>query len=199
MNDSLTILCTGGIGSGKTCVVKAFQALGVPSFDCDSAAKELYDTDAQLLAQVVEIAGEDVLQDGKLSRKALAGKIFSDAGMLGKIEAAVHPAVVRAFESWRAAQQSDIVLIESAIMLFKPLLAGLPDYVVEVTAPRDVRIARVMERDACSQEQVERRMASQEEPRLREADYTIVTDDRHDLLPELIKLLDSLKNGKDRS
>lgn len=199
MNDRLTILCTGGIGSGKSCVAKAFQTLGVPSFDCDSVAKNLYDTDAGLLARVAAIAGNDVLENGKLSRKALAGKIFSDSSMLLRIEDAVHPAVVREFGKWKKEQKSDIVLIESAIMLYKPMLAQLPDYVVEVAAPREVRIARVMERDGCTRDQVELRMDSQEKPILRAADYTIITDDRHDVLPELIELLDSLKNGKDRS
>ena len=55
------ILCTGGIGSGKSVVVKAFNLLGVPSYDCDRAAKELYDRDPQLLAGVVALAGAAVL------------------------------------------------------------------------------------------------------------------------------------------
>ena len=62
------ILCTGGIGSGKSVVVKAFNLLGVPSYDCDRAAKELYDRDPQLLAGVVALAGEAVLgPDGRLA------------------------------------------------------------------------------------------------------------------------------------
>ena len=43
MNHSRVILCTGGIGSGKSCVVQAFRTLGIPSYDCDRSAKELYD------------------------------------------------------------------------------------------------------------------------------------------------------------
>ena len=38
----LTILVTGGIGSGKSAVCALLRERGVPVYDCDSRVKELY-------------------------------------------------------------------------------------------------------------------------------------------------------------
>ena len=193
-----TILCTGGIGSGKSCVVKALSALGVPSFDTDSCAKALYEKDGKLLGRVADAVGSDVIVDGHLDRKALASKIFSDSGALEKVEAIVHPAVIREFGRWKAGCGADVVVIESAVMLQKTALRDIPDYVLYVTAPRDVRVGRVMARDGLSREAVLKRMECQEDLSAR-ADFVIETDDRQMILPALIDIIEKLKNGKDRS
>lgn len=195
------ILCTGGIGSGKSYVIRAFNAAGIPSYDTDAAAKRLYDTDRELLDAVSEIAGKDVSVDGHLDRGLLASRIFADSSLLGKIEDVVHPAVIRDFRRWEEEQSVEVVIIESAIMLEKPSLRGVADYVLVVSAPEELRIRRVMERDGISREAVLSRMARQWNDRQREeyADFIIVTDERHQIVPEIVKIIETVKNGKDRS
>lgn len=194
-------MCTGGIGSGKSYVIRAFNAAGIPSYDTDAAAKRLYDTDRELLDAVPEIAGKDVSVDGHLDRGLLASRIFADSSLLGKIEAVVHPAVIRDFRRWEEEQSVEVVIIESAIMLEKPSLRGVADYVLVVSAPEELRIKRVMERDGISREAVLSRMARQWNDRQREeyADFIIVTDERHQIVPEIVKIIETVKNGKDRS
>lgn len=201
MKRSKVILCTGGIGSGKSYVIRAFNAAGIPSYDTDAAAKRLYDTDRELLDAVSEIAGKDVSVDGHLDRGLLASRIFADSSLLGKIEAVVHPAVIRDFRRWEEKQSVEVVIIESAIMLEKPSLRGVADYVLVVSAPEELRIRRVMERDGISREAVLSRMARQWNDRQREeyADFIIVTDERHQIVPEIVKIIETVKNGKDRS
>ncbi|MBQ0124147.1 MAG: dephospho-CoA kinase [Bacteroidales bacterium] len=201
MKRSKVILCTGGIGSGKSYVIRAFNAAGIPSYDTDAAAKRLYDTDRELLDAVSEIAGKDVSVDGHLDRGLLASRIFADSSLLGKIEDVVHPAVIRDFRRWEEEQSVEVVIIESAIMLEKPSLRGVADYVLVVSAPEELRIKRVMERDGISREAVLSRMARQWNDRQREeyADFIIVTDERHQIVPEIVKIIETVKNGKDRS
>lgn len=191
MSRPVIIGCTGGIGSGKTNVVKTFEGLGIPGYDCDSRAKELYDEDAGLLAEVAQIAGSDVIADGKLDRRALAAKIFSDHDMLEKLESVVHPAVIRDFSRWLQEQNSKLVIFESAILLDKPYLRKLPDFVLLVTAPEELRIRRVMARDGLSREAVERRMANQikDEDRRKYADYILETNDRDAIIPQLLSII----------
>lgn len=206
LDGKYVILCTGGIGSGKSVVVRVFRELGVPCYDCDSAARELYGRDPGLLASVVAITGDDILDgEGRLDRAALAGRIFSDASLLGKVEALVHPAVIRDFRRWSLAQDSRIVLIESAILLEKPAYDGLADKVLAVAAPEQVRIRRVMRRDGCSEQQVRRRMAAQwsDARRAARADVVLENNDRQRLLPAVSDILKQIetelndKNGKD--
>lgn len=196
MKQSCVLLCTGGIGSGKSVVVRLFQALDIPSYDCDCAAKELYDRDPQLLAEVAALCGEEVLDaEGRLDRAALARKIFGDAALLAALEDRVHPAVIRDFEKWKEEQESALVVIESAILLEKPRFAGLMDYTVVVTAPEAVRIARVMQRDGLSEAQVRQRMAAQwsDEARLARADFVLENDNRQALLPAVLEIIDKIK------
>ena len=195
MKQPCVILCTGGIGSGKSVVVRLFRELGVPSYDCDRAAKELYDRDPQLLAEVVALCGEGVLDaEGRLDRAALARRIFGDAALLAALEDRVHPAVIRDFEQWKAQQESSLVVIESAILLEKPRFAGLMDYTVVVTAPEAVRIARVMARDGIGEARVRERMAAQgsDEARAAKADCILENDDRQALLPAVLQIIDKL-------
>ena len=190
------ILCTGGIGSGKSCVVRVFRTLGIPSYDCDGAAKDLYDRDAQLLEAVVGRVGPEVLDAaGRLGRKALSDKIFSDPSLLADIEALVHPAVIRDFGKWKSGQEVPLVVIESAILLEKPSFAPLFDCVVTVSAPEEVCISRVVARDGCTPEQVRRRMKAQwtDAARAARADYILENNDRQPLLPAIKDIIEKEK------
>lgn len=195
------ILCTGGIGSGKSVVVRLFNELGVPSYDCDRAARALYDRDPQLLADVVELFGPEVLDaDGRLDRAALAARIFADGSLREALEARVHPAVLRDFARWKAQQAVPVVVIESAILLEKPQYAGTYDCVVVVTAPEAVRIARVVARDGTDAAQVRRRMAAQwpDAARTARADFVLENDDRQALLPAVLHIIEKVtEDGKD--
>ena len=195
------ILCTGGIGSGKSVVVRTLNELGVPSYDCDRAAKELYDRDPELLADVVRLTDPGILDaSGRLDRAALAERIFRDGDLLRKVEELVHPAVVRDFTAWLAARPEPVAVIESAILLEKPQFNQMYDYVLVVTAPEEVRIARVMARDGVSEAQVRRRMALQwsDERRAACADFVLENDDRQAILPALLNMLAKIsEDGKD--
>ena len=188
--------CTGGIGSGKSAVVAAFAALGILAYDCDSRAKALYDEDPELCRKVTDLLGDDVLRkDGRLDRKAMAVRLFADRALLKKLEAIVHPAVAEDFLKWAGRQSSDIVVLESAILLETPFFDNFADCTIAVSAPEDVRIARVMRRDGLTRAQVKERMANQWSDAEREAkaDLVLTTDDRTPLLPQILELIEKLK------
>lgn len=190
------ILCTGGIGSGKSFVVDIFRAMGIPAYDSDAAAKSLYDRDPQLLAAVAEVAGQGIISpDGSLDRIQLAARIFNDIEVRRKVEALVHPAVARDFARWAEMQESDIVLIESAILLEKPVDGIKPDYVVVVTAPEDLRIERVCARDNKTPEQVALRISLQwsDEQRVALADFTVDNSGSVPLVPQIDNILQKIK------
>ncbi|NLB67893.1 MAG: dephospho-CoA kinase [Bacteroidales bacterium] len=198
MKKSSVILCTGGIGSGKSYIVKVFNALGVPSYDADSNTKRLYDIDCVLLERINAIAGGDVVKDGVLQRAAFAAKIFSDPRMLAEVESVVHPAVAEDFLKWKEEQESDIVLMESAILLEKPLLLPIIDHVLVVHAPEEIRIERVMTRDNVSRERVLQRISNQwsDSRRLEMADFSIETNDRDSIIAEVMDIIKTIRDGK---
>lgn len=201
MKGSRVILCTGGIGSGKSCVVRAFEVMGIPFYDCDAAAKDLYDRDPELLEEVVKLVGRGVIgEDGRLDRSALAGRIFADPALLASLESLVHPAVIRDFEKWKESREEPVVVIESAILLEKRLPGKVYDYVLAVTAPEDVRIRRVVLRDGTTEDKVRQRMAAQwsDERRASCADFILENNDLQPMLPAIIEILEKIKeDGKD--
>jgi dephospho-CoA kinase len=202
-----TLGCTGGIGSGKSFVSRIFAKLGYPVYFSDERAKMLYDTDGLLLEQLVELLGEDVLENGKINRAAMAGKIFGNGELLRKVESLVHPAVLRDFEKWKgevcreAALQGNtpsFVIFESAILLESPLVRECADKVLHIKAPYELRIERVMERDRATREQVEARIARQWSDAQRDvlSDFVIFADSKRALLPQIAEVIDKMNGLK---
>ena len=170
----ITVLLTGGIGSGKSAVAAFLEKRGVPVWDSDSAAKSLY-TPSFLDSVEKEFGRSFRDADGGLDRKALSALIFADAAARERLESMLYPALKDEFLRWKVSHSGKpMVVIESAIALSKPLFHGLWDAVVLVDAPEDVRLARVMSRDGSSREAALSRIRSQELPS--GADAVIVND-----------------------
>ena len=195
-----TLAVTGGIGSGKSYVVRMFAALGIPVYDADSRTKRLYDEDRGLLGALQALLGPALVKDGRLDRQYMAGRIFSDRGLLEKVEALVFPEVIKDFRAWKESSglEAPFVIMESAVYLEKPVLAGMADKVLTVVCPLDIRIERVMTRSAMSREQVLARMSNQwsDERRTAASDYVIVSDFRHPLLPQVEDVYIGMKENR---
>lgn len=157
-----TVVITGGIGSGKSMVCGMLARKGLPTYDSDSAAKRLYDLDDELLEAVVGHFGTEVLgADGRIDRRELARRVFSDSSELKILEDLVHPAVFRDFEKWKSQQTSAFVVYESALALQHPLPDGFADEIVLVDAPLELRLERACRRDGRSREETEARARQQ--------------------------------------
>lgn len=182
---ALTILITGGIGSGKSELSRYLESNSVPVYDSDSRTKALYEGPlGTMLEKEFGISLRDA--SGRFDRKRLAALIFSDREALRRLEAIVHPAVLEDFLHWREAtlSRSDwkgycgtapLVCMESAIALDKPLFSGVYDIVLMVDAPEDVRVARACRRDSADEDVVRRRIRNQRTDRSA-ADYVIEND-----------------------
>ena len=177
---------SGGIGSGKTTVSKVFQTLGVPVFYADNTVKECYNTDEGLREAMINLFGPTIYDKGRLQTKVLAALIFNDDHLLHLVNELTHPLVETAFTAWMEVQKAPYVVHEAAI-LFECGMAGAMDINISVSAPEKVRIARVVQRDGSSEEQVRQRMSKQwsDERRNAEADYVIINDNKEALLPQI--------------
>lgn len=136
------------------------------------------------------------MKDGVIQREAMARKIFSSADLLQKTEELVHPAVMRDFERWKEKWRgSDFVIMESAIILQKPLVRRAVDRILLVTAPEELRIERVIRRDNTTREAVLKRMAAQmtDEKMRAMADFTIFAGENQALLPQIIEVYDAMR------
>ncbi|RYD74359.1 MAG: dephospho-CoA kinase [Sphingobacteriales bacterium] len=150
---------TGGIGSGKTTIAKYFEAKGVPLYIADEESKKILDS-PDAMAEIEEAFGQEVFSDSKIDRKKLANLVFNDAEKLFILNGVLHPKVQHHFEDWAKKQSTNFVIKEAAI-LFESGSYKDCDRVILITAPLDIRIRRVMNRDDVTREQVLERIANQ--------------------------------------
>lgn len=186
----LKIGITGGIGSGKSYVAKVFKALGVPFYDADKEAKELMNTNLAIKNALISEFGKEVYDiEGHLNRAYLASQVFRDKKKLDKLNAIVHPMVIQHGEDWALSQTFPYSLKEAALLFESGSYKKL-DYTILVTAPTDIRIARVMQRDAITREEVQDRINKQlpDEEKQKLADFIIINDGIAPLLPQILPL-----------
>lgn len=157
----VTILVTGGIGSGKTEVSRILSESGIPVYDSDSAVHRLYREDKALRSSVAEAFGQEVLTPEGVNRTVLSKIVFSSSASLERLESIVYPALLKDFRSWQNGLDSAYSAMESAIAFEKPVFKDIFDFIIFVDASEEERIARVCGRDGVSSEDVRRRMASQ--------------------------------------
>jgi len=141
----IKIALTGGIGTGKTFVSKQFIDKGVPVFYADEEAKKLYSSE-KVLAFLRDNFGDKVFTNNQLDFSKLSYLVYSNHKNRKKIEHFIHPLVMQEFAEWSARQESEIVMMESAI-IFEAGLEKHFDKIIAVDAPFDVRVKRISERN----------------------------------------------------
>lgn len=179
---------TGGIGSGKSYVCRRLMSYGVEVFDCDASAKRLMKSDRELQKRLSEAVGQDVFPGGRLDKALLSKFLLASEENNKIVNGIVHPAVAEDF------QRSGMQWMESAI-LFEADFRHYVDIAVCVSAPLEVRIERVMQRDGISREKalewINRQIPQEEKERLSE--YVIVNDGIADIDRQLEELLKKLR------
>jgi len=185
---------TGGIGSGKSTVCRVFELLGIPVYYADAEAKKLLDT-LPIRSALLENFGKELLDGEQVNRKKLAALVFNDPAKLALFNSIVHPAVKKHFLDWCDAHSDAPYVLKEAAILFESEAYKQVEKVITVTAPAEVRMARVMKRDGATREDVEKRIASQlsDEEKIKRSDFVLLNDEEQLLIPQIIRIHEALK------
>lgn len=206
------IAITGGIGSGKSYVCRLMEKRGISVYDCDDAAKRLMRTSPTLRRQLTKLIGPEAYlphethetsQPNKpieahwphnpqkpqsLNKAAVARFLLASPENAQAIENIVHPAVAADF------LKSGLQWLESAILFQSGFDRRVHfDAIVCVTAPEEVRISRIMQRDNISEEKARQWLNSQwpQEEILSRSDYEIINNGQQPLLPQIEKIIET--------
>lgn len=165
---------TGGIGSGKTTVAALFHELGVPVYNADDEAKKLMNESSKIRTKLIELFGANAYSDGLLNRPYIAQLVFKDKEKLTALNQVVHPEVAAHYAAWLSRQTHPYVLKEVAI-LFELGAEDQFDYILTVTAPKQMRLERVMQRDDKSADEVLSIINNQwdEDKKIQKSDFVI--------------------------
>lgn len=189
----MRVAITGGIGSGKSYVCKRLEAFGIRVYDCDAAAKRLMRTSSALQRDLCRLVGDDVYVDGVLQKQVLAKFLLASEDNKQAVNQIIHPAVARDFEC------SGYEWLESAILFDSGFDRRIHfDYIVCVSAPLEIRIQRVMNRDGISREKTMEWISRQlpQEEVLKRADFEIVNDGMEDIDEQLLIVLNKMGGTK---
>ena len=193
---------TGAIGSGKSTIAQGLRQMGYAVYDTDSEAKRLIVEDENVRTQMVQLFGNEVYANGVYQTALVAQRVFTDRSLLAQLNAIVHPAVRADILRWATMQDSPsfrkglgvgLCFVECAI-LYQAGFDALCDKVVAVTAPEEVRLARVLARDHSTIDKVRARMRAQEAERDIERADIVINNDGQTLIPTLCEEIIHLLN-----
>lgn len=168
---------TGGTASGKSTVAAMFACMGAHVIDADLVARELQKPGSEVLSEIAEVFGEDLINpDGSLNRRALGGICFSQREQLEKLNAIMHPRIRERIESQVrelasavcgngrsscAAESGRRAIVIDAAILFESGLHELTDVVIAVIADPRVQVRRLVARTGLSESEARDRVRAQ--------------------------------------
>ena len=185
---------TGGIGAGKSMICSVLEQMGYPVFYSDIEAKKIISSNSEVKHQLIELFGSQIFINNQLNRTYLASILFSDATLVEKMNAIVHPKVRETFQEWALNQNSSIVFNEAAILFETGAFKNF-DATILLTAPLDVRLKRVAARDNASEEEIMKRINNQwsDDKKMNLATFILVNDDTKSVLNQLETILSEIQ------
>lgn len=157
------MLCTW---DGQSCVTTAAAVPALPYFahvDADAVYRKLLADDPVILQALCDCFGDVRDENGGLNRPKLSSIVFADADKLTQLGAITTP-FIHAQVQWeceRLSSQGAQWVIYDAPTLFETGGDAHCDFTAAVLAKQDLRIARVMKRDALGQPQAAARIQAQ--------------------------------------
>ena len=194
----LKVAITGNIGSGKTTVCRIFESLGVPVFYADAEAKKLYDN-AEVIFAVQNAFGRNIFdENGHLVRQKLAAIVFHNSSSLKILNDIIHPKLIEKYKIWLENHTQYHYTIHEAAVIYENGLEKEFDAIINVSAPENIRVSRVKNRDGSSVKEIKTRMERQwsDEKKNTLADFIIVNDGNRFLIPQVLKIHHKLISQK---
>ncbi len=169
-----TVMVTGGLGSGKSELVRELCALGATSIDLDEIGHLVLDEDEEARRELAACFGEDIVDgEGMVNRALLARRAFATPQATEQLDAIMSPRILTRAADYLVdvhcvpVSDAPVQVVEVALLDRVPDFAALADECIAVSAPSDLRLARAVERgmdagDACARIAVQASDAARE-------------------------------------
>lgn len=164
MRDFIIVGLTGPTGAGKSTVAAFFKENGFIIIDADSVARQALRSESSCLMQLCSVFGDDILNsDGTVNRQALAARAFSSKEKTQLLNDITHPWIfLQVLKICREnIDNGRRCILFDAPVLFESNSDIMCDAVVSVTAPREIRLQRLIKRDGLTEKQLKSRMSAQ--------------------------------------
>ena len=189
---------TGGIGSGKSCVLEIFKKIGISTYSADESAKKLISSDKKIIYSIKQLFGEDIYYENELNSKLVSKIVFKDKEKLKSLNSIIHPAVAKDFDNFCFKHRDESYIVKEAAIIFETKSENLFNKIIYVKAPKEIRIDRVMHRDNLSRDDVLNRIQNQinETSIIDKCDFIIDNINFTKLEEKVLEIHDTLINLK---
>lgn len=187
------IAITGTPGSGKSTVLQFFREMGACVVNADQCVSELLTPQTTIGKRVIALLGDEIVQEGKISKKKIADKVFVNPKLLQELEKLLHPAVLQAVENqYEDAKKSGkyLAFVAEIPLLFEIGAEKFFDISVVVTAEENLITKRMQKRGWTKKDRT-RRMARQmaREEKEERGDFILENNTTLEALKEATELL----------
>ena len=196
----LKVGLTGGLASGKSFVGEALAGYGCLLIQADELGHAVLAPGGEAYEAVVREFGREILNgDGAIARRALAARVFGDAGLLARLNALVHPAVIRreddSLAAYGAAHPDGIAVVEAAILIETGSYTRF-DKLILVTCAEQQQVERALRREGALESDIRARISRQMplDGKRKYADFVIDTSgEKEDTLRQTRAVYDALR------
>jgi dephospho-CoA kinase len=195
----IRVAITGGIGSGKSTFANYIASKGYVVINADEISKDILASDESIIKKVIKEFGSESYKDGKLKKKFIATRVFSNPAKLNKLNSILHPQVLQKIDSLieKKYKNEKIVFIEAAL-IYEADIEKKFNYVVLVTADFNIRLKRSVESGKFNEDDFINRDNNQipQEEKEKRADFSFSNNKgKKDLIKKADLLLLTLNSG----
>ncbi|WP_337865938.1 dephospho-CoA kinase [Ignavibacterium sp.] len=191
MNKRITIGITGSIGSGKSEFTKIAEDSGFPVLSADDISKEILANNPDVKKQVIKKFGKESFLNNTPNKKYLAEIVFNNPFKLRELERILHPLVIKEIKKRKKEifKKHNLLFIESAL-IYEADLENLFDFVVLISADREVRLKRKLSQGIKEEDFIKREMNQiPDEEKRKRADFIFQNNDTIEELQSKFNLL----------
>ncbi|MDH4404273.1 MAG: dephospho-CoA kinase [Flavobacterium sp.] len=186
---------TGGIGSGKTTIANHLKSLGIPVYNSDDQAKKILYL-PETIKSLKSVFGNSIFSNNLLDKEKLSQLVFNNQEQLKVLNQIIHPKVKIDFDKWLFANKNATLVIKEAAILFESGSYKDCDAIISISAPQELRIQRVINRDHATLEEVMAKINNQwtDDMRNKKSDYVIDNQDIEIACAQTEKIITILLN-----
>ena len=186
---------TGGIGSGKTTIANHLKALGIPVYNSDEQAKKILYL-PETIKSLKSVFGNGIFSNNLLDKEKLSKLVFNYPIQLKLLNQIIHPKVKIDFDKWLFANKNATLVIKESAILFESGSYKDCDAIISISAPQELRIQRVIDRDHATYEEVMSKINNQwtDDMRNKKSDYVIDNQDIEIACAQTEKIITILLN-----
>lgn len=168
---------TGGSGCGKSYVSDLLRRRGIPVIDADKTAHEVMAAGTQCCREVIDFFGGEIEENGGINRGKLGKIVFSDPGMLKKLDEISYKYILAGIENKIENEDAEMVFVDGATLIESGMTC---DVIIGVIADFSARKKRIILRDGISEEAARMRIQAQpsEDFYRKNCDFIIYNDGR---------------------